>query len=466
MNSPQNPLNVGHHNAQNPHLPSVAHHEPSQEENMHPPNQPDLLKWKLKWKQPPQVEHPQELARGTRPQMPWDMIANFRLLLPFLIEPCYLPPVADSVVPSATISAAAVPFSVVAAATVAIPGGAHGLTKQKIVEIEEIWIIDVGEQRADGAVLPAGIGVGDCESGSRETEKGSRENSDRSRHEISSVRLPACLAYDVLPIGLHKAQTSTDDDRHGEQINRKSELARTANIKNWGGGGCSPAARYGGRHPSPYWWLRHCVEDKLRVSLPNSGFNAKPHIESRIKTLKIDFNIVYDMLNGPNTSGFDRATGGNAEGPNDIMEDIQREDVNLNADNDVEATSEIGLDDLDASFSPLQSPRSAAVDKRKKRKRSVDKLTAMTDIKEASIIGSEIAKASEIFGKAIGVDAEISEKRQRIDSEIRKIPNLAVVDVIKVVCRIAQSPELTDVFFSMTEEGREQLVMAIISGQV
>ncbi|GER33217.1 DNA-binding storekeeper protein-relatedtranscriptional regulator [Striga asiatica] len=255
------------------------------------------------------------------------------------------------------------------------------------------------------------------------------------------------------------------------------------------------------------------VEDKLRVSLPSSGFKAKPHIESRIKTLKRDFNIVYDMLNGPNTSGFgmdpirkcivaeksvwgpyieshpthaiwrnkafplyddlviifgeDRATGGNAEGPNDMMEDIQREDVNLNADNDVEATSEIGLDDLDASFSPLQSPRSAAVDKRKKRKRSVDNLTAMTDIKEAaSIIGSEIAKASEIFGKAIGVDAEISEKRQRIDSEIRKIPNLAVVDVIKVVCRIAQSPELTDVFLSMTEEGREQLVMAIISGQV
>ncbi|CAA0827207.1 Unknown protein [Striga hermonthica] len=187
------------------------------------------------------------------------------------------------------------------------------------------------------------------------------------------------------------------------------------------------------------------VEDKLRVSLPSSGFKAKPHIESRIKTLKRDFNIVYDMLNGPNTSGFDRATGGNTEGPNDMMEDIQREDVNLNADNDVEATSGIGLDDLDASFSPLQSPRSAAVDKRKKRKRSVDNLTAMIDIKEAaSLIGSEIAKASEIFGKAIGVDAEISEKRQRIDSEIRKIPNLAVVDVIKVVCRIAQSPELTD----------------------
>ncbi|GER42328.1 galactose oxidase/kelch repeat superfamily protein [Striga asiatica] len=154
------------------------------------------------------------------------------------------------------------------------------------------------------------------------------------------------------------------------------------------------------------------VEDKLRVSLPSSGFKAKPHIESRIKTLKRDFNIVYDMLNGPNTSGF---------GMDPIRKCIVAEK---------------------SVWDPyIESPRSAAVDKRKKRKRSVDNLTAMTDIKEAaSIIGSEIAKASEIFGKAIGVDAEISKKRERIDSEIRKIPNLAVVDVIKVVCCIAQSP--------------------------
>lgn len=46
------------------------------------------------------------------------------------------------------------------------------------------------------------------------------------------------------------------------------------------------------------------LEDKLNVILPNSELKAKPHIESRIKVLKRDFNIVYDMLNGPNTSGF------------------------------------------------------------------------------------------------------------------------------------------------------------------
>ncbi|KAA8547082.1 hypothetical protein F0562_003511 [Nyssa sinensis] len=46
------------------------------------------------------------------------------------------------------------------------------------------------------------------------------------------------------------------------------------------------------------------VERELNVKLPEVGIKAKPHIESRIKTMKRDFNIVYDMLYGPNTSGF------------------------------------------------------------------------------------------------------------------------------------------------------------------
>ncbi|KAI3462360.1 hypothetical protein Pfo_019023 [Paulownia fortunei] len=203
--------------------------------------------------------------------------------------------------------------------------------------------------------------------------------------------------------------------------------------------------------------------------------------------LKRDFHIVYDMLNGPNISGFgmdlikkcittekvshpthsswqnklfpfyddlivifgkDRATRMNAEGPGDMMEETQREETN-NDTNDVEATMENGLENFDASisFSPMKSPR--------------------TDIKEAtSVIGNEIAKSSQVFSKAIGVDAEISKQRQKIDSEIRKIPNLTIAEVIKVVCHIAISHELTDVLFSMTEEGREQLVKDILRGDV
>ncbi|KAL8488832.1 hypothetical protein ACS0TY_024947 [Phlomoides rotata] len=200
------------------------------------------------------------------------------------------------------------------------------------------------------------------------------------------------------------------------------------------------------------------VEEKLKVSLPNSGLKAKPHIESRIKTLKKDFHIVYDM-----------STGANADGPADMDEEIQREENNNEEINNVETTMGNGLEDFDDSFSLLQSPRNEAVHKQKKRRNSAssDNLTMMSDIKEAaSIIGSEIAAASQVLCKAIGVDAEISEKRQKIDSEIRKITNLTTAEVIKVVCHIAKSHELIDVFFSMTEEGREELVRAILNGDV
>ena len=46
------------------------------------------------------------------------------------------------------------------------------------------------------------------------------------------------------------------------------------------------------------------VQQLLEVSLPNSGLKAEPHIKSRMKTLKANFSIVYDMLVGTNTSGF------------------------------------------------------------------------------------------------------------------------------------------------------------------
>ncbi|XVF69710.1 hypothetical protein PTKIN_Ptkin11bG0104000 [Pterospermum kingtungense] len=46
------------------------------------------------------------------------------------------------------------------------------------------------------------------------------------------------------------------------------------------------------------------MERMLAKKLPNANIKGKPHIESRIKTLKKDWAIVYDMVNGDHTSGF------------------------------------------------------------------------------------------------------------------------------------------------------------------
>ncbi|KAK4433583.1 hypothetical protein Salat_1120700 [Sesamum alatum] len=164
------------------------------------------------------------------------------------------------------------------------------------------------------------------------------------------------------------------------------------------------------------------VEEKMQVSLPNSAALVFDPIKKCVTAEKAVWeaylqshstHVIWQNKPFPFYDdllvifGKDRATGNNAEGPTDMMEEIQREEVNNDPNNDVETTIENGLEDLDASmpFSPLQSPRTEGIQKKKKRSRSVDNLMIMTEgIKEAaSVIGSEIAKASQLFSKAIGV---------------------------------------------------------------
>ncbi|RVX07616.1 hypothetical protein CK203_025122 [Vitis vinifera] len=124
------------------------------------------------------------------------------------------------------------------------------------------------------------------------------------------------------------------------------------------------------------------VEKMLEEKLPNSGLKASPHIESRVKTLKKQFNAIMDMLthgsgfswdnekkmvlcdqdvfegwvkghkdaNGLRLKPFphfddlslvfgkDRANGKGAMSAVDILEELDQ----------VEASNDIGVDDLEA----------------------------------------------------------------------------------------------------------------------
>ncbi|XP_038713601.1 uncharacterized protein At2g29880-like [Tripterygium wilfordii] len=107
--------------------------------------------------------------------------------------------------------------------------------------------------------------------------------------------------------------------------------------------------------------------------MPEIEIKAKPHIESKLKLLKKDFSVVYDMVYGPSTSGFgwdpitkcvvaeapiweeyikshkraanfrhkeiphfealytiygkDQANGSNAQDPTDVIEEMKNEEV-------------------------------------------------------------------------------------------------------------------------------------------
>ncbi|MBA0848359.1 hypothetical protein Goshw_001072, partial [Gossypium schwendimanii] len=77
----------------------------------------------------------------------------------------------------------------------------------------------------------------------------------------------------------------------------------------------------------------------LENILPHAMLKAKPNLELRIKTLKMDWTIIYDMLSGKENSSFgwdehrqmvaakDRATRNDAQTTAYIVEEIDAENV-------------------------------------------------------------------------------------------------------------------------------------------
>ncbi|KAI9075830.1 hypothetical protein K1719_042197 [Acacia pycnantha] len=46
------------------------------------------------------------------------------------------------------------------------------------------------------------------------------------------------------------------------------------------------------------------LQTMMEAKLPGCGIKATPHITSRLKTLKRLWQTTYDIIYGPNTSGF------------------------------------------------------------------------------------------------------------------------------------------------------------------
>ncbi|MFQ6656611.1 hypothetical protein Gotur_026645 [Gossypium turneri] len=113
------------------------------------------------------------------------------------------------------------------------------------------------------------------------------------------------------------------------------------------------------------------LKKTLEKVLPNAMLKAKLNLESRIRTLKRDWSIVYDMLSRKNNSGFDeltaiyakdRATGKDAQTTADIIEEIDVEDVattNIHEErNDFyECEADVSLDNMDVSATQPQPAR-------------------------------------------------------------------------------------------------------------
>ncbi|KAG8473251.1 hypothetical protein CXB51_035231 [Gossypium anomalum] len=154
------------------------------------------------------------------------------------------------------------------------------------------------------------------------------------------------------------------------------------------------------------------LEKMLEKVLPNAMLKAKPNLESRIRTLKRDWSIVYDMLSGKNNSSCgwdehrqlvvvedavwnsyinshkeaaqfkhrsfpyynqltaiyakDRATGKDAQKTTDIIEEIDVEDVvdtntHEERNNFHGCEADVSLDDMDLSATQPQPARNQKI---------------------------------------------------------------------------------------------------------
>ncbi|MFQ6654267.1 hypothetical protein Gotur_025330 [Gossypium turneri] len=113
------------------------------------------------------------------------------------------------------------------------------------------------------------------------------------------------------------------------------------------------------------------LERMLEIFLPHAMLKAKPNLELRIRILKWDSTIVYDMLSEKDNSGFDqltaiytidRAARKDAQTTADIIEKIDVEDVatantHEERNNFHGCEADVSLDEMDLSATQPQPSR-------------------------------------------------------------------------------------------------------------
>ncbi|KAF4355543.1 hypothetical protein F8388_003124 [Cannabis sativa] len=190
------------------------------------------------------------------------------------------------------------------------------------------------------------------------------------------------------------------------------------------------------------------LEKALATKIPGCDLQARPHIESRMKTLKTHFQIVHEMLTGPNCSGFGW--------------DPQKQMVTAE-----KPVWEAYLQSM--SFSQAQNgPRAPPIqsDGSSKKKRKSSSLGDIAEaIKDASqFIGEKIEMSSVRLSRAIG--EEMNDKQMRVNEEIMRTTLLPMMDRHRAARMIMSDNALVSFFFSLPDEEKDHWVRALLIGAI
>ncbi|KAG8372793.1 hypothetical protein BUALT_Bualt12G0103900 [Buddleja alternifolia] len=211
---------------------------------------------------------------------------------------------------------------------------------------------------------------------------------------------------------------------------------------------------------------------------------------------------VHDMLTGPNCSGFgydnwtgclvaekavwepylkpfphykqlcivfgkDRATRIDVETPADVIEDLEAEEQRRSQTDDENIG--FGLDGVDAAMSFDDSPKvgvnNESTLKGKKRKKkanhSVEVIICNVMKESTEMLGSKMETSSLRLSMAIE-DEIINDLKRKLNGELMKLDGLARAERIKATIAIGKDRDLTQIFFTIDDNDKEDWVREAI----
>ncbi|PPD99794.1 hypothetical protein GOBAR_DD03200 [Gossypium barbadense] len=269
------------------------------------------------------------------------------------------------------------------------------------------------------------------------------------------------------------------------------------------------------------------AEKMLEKALPRAMLKAKPNIESRIRCLKREWSVVYDMLNGQNNSGFgwdehrqlvvaedavwesyvkshkeashfrhrsfpyynqltaiyarDRATGKDAQTAADVLEEIHVEDVRTTDMNEERNTfydceADVSLDDMDVSGTDPRGDRdqggSSSSNKRKKKSDARDNVYSSFD-EAATLLGEKIQAVGDQISRSIASEVVVQQKSEEHQKMEEKASNLySALWLIEgltddqqydALSKIPDHPTQMIIFFSLPSVARLEWVRIFLS---
>ncbi|KAG6532808.1 hypothetical protein ZIOFF_006661 [Zingiber officinale] len=172
--------------------------------------------------------------------------------------------------------------------------------------------------------------------------------------------------------------------------------------------------------------------------------------------LEIQSLVYYEELSV--IFGGDCASGKDAQGPTDIVEELDKVAV--------ENDESIGVDGDYASYAQDFIFGSNEENSKPKRRKTESTKDLSQVIREATtILGEELNNANNRLSKALEYD-EGAEKRMKVNKVLTKLPGLSMLERHKATRKIGCDRETTDIFFTIPDDEKEAFVKALLSGDI